>query len=170
MHFNPAAVYVEYFPMQGAETDELHEIFITDLLNFGMPMIRYRINDCVELATKPCSCGRGYPLIRQLIGRTGDVFRLRNGDRIPGVALTNRVLQACPGLVKTQIIQESLDEFRVRYIPGATFSTSDLDLLQTNLRRFLPEGIRWIFEQVAEIPRERSGKTRFCISRLANSA
>jgi phenylacetate-CoA ligase len=170
MHFNPGAVYVEYIPMSETSTEKMYEILVTDLLNFGMPMIRYRINDCVLLPTEPCRCGRGYPLIRRLIGRTGDVFRLRNGDLIPGVALTNRVLQVCPGLLKTQIIQESLDQFRVRYVPGTTFSATDLELLRANLRRFLPDSIQWVFEQVTEIPRERSGKTRFCISRLASSA
>jgi phenylacetate-CoA ligase len=166
MHVNPASAYLEYLPVESSETPGLHEILVTDLLNFGMPLLRYQANDCVVTGPKQCVCGRGYPLIRQIIGRTGDVFRLSNGDRIPGVALTNRVLQVCPGLAKTQIIQEALDEFRIRYVAGPDFSASDLDLLRTNLRRFLPDEIRWTFEPVAEIPRERSGKTRFCISRI----
>jgi phenylacetate-CoA ligase len=170
MHVNPASVYLEYVPVESSETPGLHEILVTDLLNYGMPLIRYRANDCVVTGAKQCPCGRGYPLIRQIIGRTGDVFQLPNGDRIPGVALTNRVLQVCPGLAKTQIIQESLDEFRIRYVPGPAFSTNDIDLLRTNLRRFLPAEIRWTFEPVTEIPRERSGKTRFCISRVTTAS
>jgi hypothetical protein len=39
-------------------------------------------------------------------------------------------------------------------------------MLQTNLRRFIPDDLVWTFERVTEIPRERSGKTRFCISRV----
>ena len=89
-----------------------------------------------------------------------------NGDVVPGISFQNRVIKVCPGLAKTQIIQESLDEFRIRYVPGPGFSAADLELLRGNLRRFLPDGLRWTFEQVADIPRERSGKTRFCISRV----
>jgi len=166
MHVNPAAAYVEYVPVEGAEKQGLCEMLVTDLLNDGMPLIRYRVNDCAVVDSGECPCGRGYPLIRQIMGRTGDVFRLPNGDRVPGVSLTNRVLQTCPGLAKVQIIQESLEQFRVRYVPGASVSSADLDLLQSNLRRFLPGCGQFTLEQVAEIPRERSGKTRFCISNL----
>jgi phenylacetate-CoA ligase len=169
MHFNPAAVFVEYIALQEGDADGLHEILVTDLFNFGMPLIRYRINDCALPAQKPCSCGRTFPLIRGIVGRTTDNFCLPSGSIVPGVSLTNRVLQVCPGLAKTQIIQESLCEFRVRYVAGPTFSETDLDLLRHNLRRFIPGDLRWTFEQVPEIPRERSGKTRFCIS-LVNPA
>lgn len=169
MHLNPASAYLEYIPVESSETPGLHEILVTDLLNYGMPLIRYRANDCVLTGPAQCVCGRGYPLIRQIIGRTGDVFWLPNGDRIPGVSLTNRVLKVCPGLAKTQIIQESINEFRIRYVPGRGFSAADLDLLRANLRLFLPDAIHWTFESVLEIPRERSGKTRFCISKVSPS-
>ena len=170
MHLNPASAYLEFLPVESSETPGLHEMLVTDLLNYGMPLIRYRVNDCVLAGPEECKCERGYPLVRQIIGRTGDVFQLPNGDRIPGVAFTNRVLKVCPGLAKTQIIQESLTEFRIRYVPGRGFSNTDLDLLRTNLQAFVAGGIEWTFEQVAEIPRERSGKTRFCISRVHPAA
>jgi phenylacetate-CoA ligase len=169
MHLNPASVYMEFLPLENSEAPGLQEILVTDLLNYGMPLIRYRPNDCVLTDGGTCACGRGYSLIRQVIGRTGDVFQLPNGDRIPGVAFTNRVLQVCPGLTKTQIIQETLHKFTIRYVPGPGFSTKDLDLFRTNLHRFMPDPLEWTFEQVSEIPREKSGKTRFCISRLAVS-
>ncbi len=170
MHLNPAAAYVEFVPVQGAEVEGLHEILVTDLLNYGMPLIRYRVNDCVLLGPESCACGRGYPLIRRIMGRTADVFYLPNGDVVPGVALTNRVLQVCPGLKKVQIIQETQHAFRARYVPGPAFSPSDLGLLRNNLGRFLPDNVHWSFEEAADIERERSGKTRFCISHVTKPA
>jgi phenylacetate-CoA ligase len=98
LHLNPTAVFVEYVPVPGAEVDGLHEILVTDLLNFGMPMIRYRVNDCTVPTSKACACGRGFPLIRKIAGRTTDNFYLPSGNVVPGVALTNRVIQVCPGL------------------------------------------------------------------------
>jgi phenylacetate-CoA ligase len=168
MHVNPAAVFLEYEPMEGARSEDLHEILVTDLLNDGMPLIRYRVNDCVIPSPEPCSCGRTYPLIRKVVGRTADLFQLENGDKVPGVSLTNRVLQVCPGLKKVQIIQETLSDFQIRYVRGAGFQPNDLDLLRKNLGRFLPENLNWTFEEVADIPRERSGKTRFCISKVTH--
>jgi phenylacetate-CoA ligase len=167
LHLNTAAAYVECVPVQGADIEGVHEILVTDLLNYGMPLIRYRINDCVLPCREACSCGRGLPLIGTIEGRTTDVFRLANGDVIPGVALTNRVLKVCPALKKTQVIQDTVKDFRVRYVPGAGFDPSQLELLRANLRRFFPEQVSFTFEQVADIERERSGKTRFCVSRVA---
>lgn len=166
LHLNPAAAYVEFVPVPGAEVEGLQEMLVTDLLNYGMPLIRYRINDCAVVSNDVCSCGRGYPLVRKITGRTTDVFYMPNGDVVPGVALTGRVLQVCPGVKKMQIIQETLEEFRIRFVPGAGMTAADVQLVRDNLRKFFPAGVRCQFEEVAEIAREASGKTRFCISRV----
>jgi phenylacetate-CoA ligase len=166
MHFNPAAVFVEYLPVEGSETEGLHEILVTDLSNFGMPMIRYQINDCAILSKKACSCGRSFPLIQGIVGRTTDNFCLPGGSIVPGVALTNRVIQVCPGLKKVQVIQKTLRDFHIRYVPGPGFARADLDLLASKLKVFFPEPLCWTFEEVSGIERERSGKTRFCISHV----
>jgi phenylacetate-CoA ligase len=166
LHVNPAAAFVESIPLAGAEEEGLHEILVTDLLNEGMPLIRYRVNDCVLPSSRSCSCGCSYPLIERVIGRTTDLFQLANGDKVPGVSLTNRVLQVCPGLQKLQIVQETLTDFAVRYVPGPAFSPADLIFLQSKLRGFLAGDLIWRFERVQDIPREPSGKTRFCISRV----
>jgi phenylacetate-CoA ligase len=166
LHFSPRAVYVEFLPLEGAEEEGLHEILVTDLLNYGMPLIRYRINDCALLAKRECDCKRGYPLIQKIEGRTTDNFRLADGTVVPGVSLTNRVIQVCPGINKLQIIQRSVDDFYVRYVPGPGFSPADLDMLRSKLRVFFPMPLQWTFEEVAQIEREPSGKTRFCISQV----
>jgi phenylacetate-CoA ligase len=169
LHINPKAAFVEFAAVPGAEAGGLHEILVTDLLNFGMPLLRYRINDCaVPLATS-CACGRGFPLIQKIVGRTTDNFYLPNGSVVPGVSLTNRVIQVCPGLRKLQVIQRALLDFHVRYVPGASFRSSDLVHLKLKLRAFFPQEIRWTFEEVPAIERERSGKTRFCISHVNGS-
>lgn len=169
LHFHPAAAYVELIPLDGESG--LHELIVTDLLNRGMPLIRYRSNDCAVLRTSQCPCGRGYPVLTHAIsGRVGDNFVLPNGDFIAGVSFTNRLVQACPGLKKTQIIQEELDRFTLRYVPSESFSSSDLVALRERLDQFIPGPVHWDFQPVAEIAREASGKTRHCISKVPKSA
>jgi phenylacetate-coenzyme A ligase PaaK-like adenylate-forming protein len=169
LHLHPAAVFVEFVPVAGAEVNGLHEILVTDLLNFGMPLIRYRVNDCTVPASRACACGRGFPLIQKIAGRTTDNFHLPSGSVVPGVALTNRVIQVCPGLRKIQVIQTAREAFHVRYVPGASFTNADLEQLSSKLKVFFPDELRWTFEEVREIHRERSGKTRFCISHVNGS-
>lgn len=166
MHLHSAAVYAEFVPLEGGEADGMCEILVTDLTNDGMPMIRYRINDCAIPSPSLCSCGRGFPLVKKIVGRTVDNFVLADGSVVPGVALTNRVIQLCPGLKKTQVIQNTVTDFHVRYVAGPGFSSSDLEMLRSKLRVFFTESVNWTFEEVSEIARERSGKTRFCISHV----
>jgi phenylacetate-CoA ligase len=49
---------------QPARPGQLGKIVITDLMNYGMPFIRYRIEDIGRPSeNRTCSCGRGLPLI-----------------------------------------------------------------------------------------------------------
>lgn len=170
LHLHPLAAYVETQTMAGAGPDGPQELLVTDLLNQGMPLIRYRINDCVAAGDWPgaCTCGRGFPRLPPILGRSGDVFRLPDGSVVPGVAL-NRMPRLAPGIAKIQMIQETLTQFRLRYVPAASFGPDDLTAARATLAAFFPPQTCWTFEAVAEIPREASGKTRFCISRLAEA-
>ena len=166
LHVVTPAAYLEYLPLEDCTEPGVHELLVTDLLNYGMPLVRYRVNDCVVLEHESCPCGRGYPLIKKIIGRTGDIFVLPNGSKVPGVALTNRVLQVCPELKKVQVIQEEVARFKIRYVPGEGFERNGYQLLRNNLDKFFPQQVLWEFEEVADIEREKSGKTRFCISKV----
>jgi phenylacetate-CoA ligase len=166
LHVNPAAVFMEY--VRGSDTD-VSEVLITDILNRGMPMLRYRVNDCAE-AGGQCACGRGYPLMRALEGRSADNFYLANGDVVPGVAFTNRLIKVCHGIRKMQLIQEDYGRFTIRYVPSETFSESDLDQVRNKFLEFLGDRVEVTFESVVEIAREHSGKTRFAISKVARPA
>jgi phenylacetate-CoA ligase len=166
LHVNTRAVYFEFEPVEGAEDSSQREILATDLLNYGMPLIRYRINDCTVLGNESCSCGRGYPLIRPVTGRTTDALYLPNGDVLARPILFYRVFKSSPTIKKIQFVQETLWDFRVKYVPGPGFVQSDLGVLRAGLDEFFPPGLNWAFDKVTEIDRERSGKTRFCISHL----
>ncbi|WP_430815367.1 hypothetical protein [Carboxylicivirga sp. RSCT41] len=51
------------------------ELISTDLANNVMPMIRYNSGDRVQLSTNLCECGRGFPLIKEIYGRSNDIIR-----------------------------------------------------------------------------------------------
>ena len=168
MHLNPFTIFAEILPL--AEADGVCEIIATELLNFGFPLIRYRINDCVYPRSPICACGRGFPLIGKIEGRITDNFYLPNGDLVPGVSLTNRVIKTASGIKKMQVIQERLDRFVIRYVPDAAFTPTSIPELTKKFHAFLGSGIEFEFTQVDEIPRERSGKTRLCISKVTPPA
>lgn len=170
MHLNPAAAFFEFLPIKDATVDGLSELVVTDLLNYGMPMIRYRVNDCAMTQSEPCPCGRGYPLFRGLVGRTSSLFRFANGIVIMGGSLLSRAIgTASPTIRKVQIVQETFGDFRVRFVPGETFQEGDLRALRDRLDEYFGMRLHWEFEQVHDIEREPSGKTRLCISRVSEA-
>lgn len=167
LHLNPFSVFVELVPIEGSQG--LFDLIVTDLTNRSFPMIRYKINDCVQTISQQCACGRGFPKISNIVGRTTENFVLLNGDVVPGVAVTNRVIKVCPGIEKMQIEQRSEPDFLIRYKKGIGFAASDLDSLKKGLQSFFGNDVRYTFEEVAEIPREVSGKTRLCISQVSRA-
>jgi phenylacetate-CoA ligase len=62
---------------------------ITNLWNRSMPFVRYENGDLIVLGAGQCPCGRVYPLIRSVDGRTGDILRFANGATLgpPGLTL-----------------------------------------------------------------------------------
>lgn len=73
-------------PLTGRPVDDgrTGEIVTTDLSRVAMPVIRYRTGDLVKgLDFESCPCGRTSPRIRQIMGRTGDILRVKGVYLIP---------------------------------------------------------------------------------------
>src|SRR5260370_14368376 len=88
MHVSADTFVVEIVP-NDAIAKPAGRIVITDLLNLGMPLIRYEIGDVAAWAedqNRPC--GRNLPLLTEVQGRTTDFLVLRDGRHISGPALT----------------------------------------------------------------------------------
>ncbi|MEA1967959.1 MAG: hypothetical protein U9N77_07045 [Thermodesulfobacteriota bacterium] len=58
------------------------DVVVTDLNNFSMPFIRYSIEDMASLSSKTCRCGRGFPLISGMDGRSGEILMAGNGKLV----------------------------------------------------------------------------------------
>jgi phenylacetate-CoA ligase len=52
------------------------KILLTNLANYTQPLIRYEVGDLVAYSTEACECGSRLPRIDQIVGRSGDVFKV----------------------------------------------------------------------------------------------
>jgi phenylacetate-CoA ligase len=141
-------------------------IVVTDLLNFAMPFIRYRMEDWAERADHPCSCGRGMPTLSRIIGRTADFLKRRDGSRVAGISLIENTLTRIPGIEQMQIVQEDLLRLVLRIVPGGDFRPERRHELITYFQSTFP-GADVELHEVEAIPPEPNGKYRFSICRLA---
>ena len=115
MHINSYGLFVE--SVKNLESG-LDEIVITDLWNIGMPLIRYSIGDIGNINKNKCKCGKNLYRINNVDGRTVDIFENLKGQKIPGVAFTNRIIQGDKEIKECQIVQKSRSDFDVYLVPG----------------------------------------------------
>jgi phenylacetate-CoA ligase len=88
IHLNEAEFIFEVIdPQSGQPVDEgvRGELVITNLGRAGMPVLRYRTGDLVELTTEACGCGRSFARIRGgVLGRADDMMIVRGVNLYPG--------------------------------------------------------------------------------------
>jgi len=165
MHAHPLAGVTEILRADGAPAapGEMGEVVLTGLVNYAMPLIRYRVGDTARFSTESCPCGRGMPVVEEIGGRLDDFVYTRERGFLGRL---DPVLKGVRNIVESQLEQESLDVLRVRFVPAARFTAEDLQLLESNLRARVGRSIHLEFECTDRIPRSPNGKFRFVISRL----
>ncbi len=89
LHLNEAEFYFEVIDPQSREfvaEGVRGELVITTLGRTGMPVLRYRTGDLVELTTEPCACGRSFARIKGgVLGRSDDMIIVRGVNLYPSV-------------------------------------------------------------------------------------
>jgi phenylacetate-CoA ligase len=136
----------------------------TGLLNADMPLIRYEIGDRGALAPegKACACGRTLPILQEVEGRSDDIVLTPDGRC---VGRLDPVFKADLPIREAQIIQESLERVRVRFVPATGYMDRDGIAIMQRLRDRVGN-MEIVLEQVDHIPRSASGKFRAVISKV----
>jgi phenylacetate-CoA ligase len=149
-----------------AKPGEVGDVVVTDLYNYGMPFIRYRVGDVAVPSDRKCVCGRGFPLLERVEGRTADYVVTPDGGLISGISLTENLATLVPGLEQMQIVQEEADFLRLRIVPGEQFGDESFRAIETLIRKRFGPTMRHGCELVEAIACEPSGKFRFVISKV----
>lgn len=95
---------------------EAGELVATNLWEYSMPFIRYEMGDRGRLAAEPCGCGRAYPLVREVVGRSsGCLVRADGGVVVPEIITRLFGLVYNTGDVRSfQAVQEAIDRIVIR--------------------------------------------------------
>ncbi|HAG69769.1 MAG TPA: phenylacetate--CoA ligase [Lachnospiraceae bacterium] len=86
MHIFDDYLYVEIIdPATGRvlPDGEEGEIVITTLVKEGAPLIRFRTHDISRIIPGECSCGRKYPRLDTIKGRSDDMFKVHGVNMFP---------------------------------------------------------------------------------------
>jgi phenylacetate-CoA ligase len=172
LHFHPWSSYVEFDPIGSTPDGPAYRLLVTDLLNYGQPFIRYDTGDCVTLSEQRCSCGRWFPRVSKILGRVCEGIVMPDGGIIPGITLGTQMAQmghTFRAIAQVQFVQKSIHHLHLRYAVKEDTASKQLELksICTAIDSLMNEPMKWTLEQVADIPRERSGKIRLCVSEIS---
>jgi phenylacetate-coenzyme A ligase PaaK-like adenylate-forming protein len=136
-----------------------HKIYLTNLFNPLLPLIRYEITDEITLDDEPCACGSSHRRIRDIQGRNDDTFHYG-----PGVSIH-------PHLFRSVLAKRSaISEYQISQTPSGARVTIcatgpvDTDEIASEIagalgRSGVPQPSVAV-EFAAEIPRLATGKLK----------
>ncbi len=171
LHINEDAAIVEavdadHRPVADGEWSE--HVLITNLLNHTQPLLRYRLDDRVQIDTTPCPCGSPFHRV-DVEGRTDDTIFLDDGaDFQAHTPIPFEIaLLGVPGLLQFALVHEAQNALRCRIVvhAGADAGVVEAAVAARLLRHLtdhalLPH-VSFVVEVVGSLRRhERSGKLR----------
>lgn len=161
LHVQSEHVLVEVLDEQGqpCREGEVGQVVVTDLHNFAMPLIRYALHDWAEVGPA-CSCGRGLPTLRRVMGRTRNMAMSPEGKPFWPVLETRRLLEAIPHLRQYQFEQTAINAITARLVCAPAPSPEQLQRLQGALEQMLGHAYRWTW-QVGDAPLALSASGKF---------
>ena len=146
-------------------------MLITLLFNRSFPLIRYEIGDVGSLGGGSCLCGRPFPLMEKIEGRSIEFLTNNEGEYVTPLYIIHLIgVVHNPGFIKRfQLIQNSLHEFHLKiecepenlHLPNRLFGE-----IETDLKAVLgPHSIITI-EITDRIPEAANGKFFYTLNRF----
>ncbi|MCL5256615.1 MAG: hypothetical protein M1319_02325 [Chloroflexi bacterium] len=150
---------------QPVEPGEMGEVVITALEEYAMPLIRYANGDVARMDGNTCSCGRGLPVLSELVGRKCDFFSMPSGMVISGHYFVH-LLKGWPGVRKYQVRQPSTDQVDILYEADGSPDQAWIEGRRREIQAHLGPEVMLRFQQVDQIPPTPAGKHLFVISEV----
>jgi phenylacetate-CoA ligase len=166
LHQNVENLVVEVLREDGsvASPGEQGELVVTDLHNFGMPLIRYANEDlAVPSERTSCPCGRTLPLLENVVGRTLDVIRTPEGKDVSGEFLATVMLDKM-GIDRYRFTQERIDYMLCEMVKNSRYVDHEGQQIEAQVAKMIGPSMRVEYRFVTDIPVTRTGKFRLTVS------
>lgn len=139
---------------------EIGQVVITDLHNFGQPLIRYVNGDLAVAADDArCGCGRALSRIASVEGRVNEAMTDGHGGRVNGMYFSTIMVPLAHAIRRYQAIQHRDRSITLKIVPTRDYGRDTAQILQENISRAIP-GVKLSIQVVTSIPSAESGKGR----------
>ena len=166
-HVQSEGVLVEVLDNSGnaCESGQVGRVVVTSLHNFALPLIRYELGDYAEVG-EPCSCGRGLPVLKRIMGRVRNMLVTAAGERFWPPLGSRRFFEIAP-IVQHQLVQKEVGLIETRLVAASPLSPDQEERLRALILSGLPPGMRLTFSYCSNIPRSEGGKFEDFISEVS---
>ena len=148
---------------QQTSSSDPGEVIVTDLFNYAMPLIRYRLGDYATLSDETCSCGRKLPLMSKIHGRAYDfIVGPDNNKHHPELLMYifEELKDENAGIMQFQVVQPNKTKLDVYIVKGPTYSEATNRRLIDRIHEEVHPELNISISFVDSIKREASGKLR----------
>ena len=132
-------------------------ILLTHLSNFVMPLIRYQVGDLGVVSNAQCSCGRPFPILKEIIGRTLDIITLPNGRTVRAQHFT-LLLEKFPQIRQGGMRILPDNSYQFDFAVTSPLPDEALKYLAAYIRERMGEEATVELRCVDNVPQTRSGK------------
>ncbi|OZY87699.1 hypothetical protein CBP51_12280 [Cellvibrio mixtus] len=139
------------------------EIVVTDLTNYSMPLIRYKMRDFGVIDPSMCICGRGLPILKEVHGREYDILINSKGEKFHGEFFLYMIEDAKKldmPVKGYQVEQVALGQMVINLVVDDLFFSKIKFFLENKIKNNFDDSIEIVFNKVPHINREASGKLR----------
>lgn len=166
LHINSDHLVVETVDDSGHSIKgESGDLVVTDLYNYGMPLIRYVNGDRATLIDQPCDCGNPLPIMSSIDGRKLDIIKTVTGKSIPG-ELFPHLFKEFIGIDKFQVKQSDISSLQILLITNKHFTEHNKVEIAAEINKYAESELDLLFSLVDDIPLTASGKHRVTICEI----
>lgn len=142
------------------------ELIITNLNNYSMPLIRYRIGDVGEIACGQNGFQGSYSVLSGLTGRTNTHLKREDGGIVHGEYVTHLFYNK-EWIRNFRVIQHGYKDIEFQIVRKEGYRENDRDLrrMKQELNRVIPD-CKVSISYFENIPKLKSGKYQFVISEI----
>ena len=140
------------------------EIVITSLINYAMPLIRYKIGDrgSLEAVEKD---GKIDIRIKKLTGRSVDLFTTQDGNKVDGEFFTH-LMYFRDWVKEFQFVQKNYNSIVLSVVVKYEPSNEEINEIELGVKAAMSKKCTLSVKYVDKIPNPKSGKFRFTISEV----
>ena len=153
---------------QPVKPGELGEVVITDLNNYAVPLIRYRLGDLALQMdqTAVCPCGRGLPRLGQIEGRIQATIIGTNDAFVPGSFFARLFADYDYAIRQFQVVQEQPGQLEFKIVKAPQHSAEAMDKIMEETKKHLGENLAITVTYIDNVELGRTGKRQHSVSKV----